>query len=101
MRSMETLSRKTVNFDEHDSDIVAPFLDENSTEHAALEALVGRPLTSDSAELRALVLLGVRRVQDALLEDAYNAAVDAGDFDETAEWAERTGAARRRRRAGA
>ena len=40
-----------------------------------------------------------RRI-DALLEDAYNAAVDAGDFDETAEWVEQTTAARRRRRPG-
>jgi hypothetical protein len=96
---METLKRKTVNFDEQDTQLVAPFLDEGSSEHAALEALVGQPLSSDSAELRALVLLGVGRVRDALLEDAYNAAVDAGDFDETAEWVQQTTVARRRRRA--
>lgn len=74
---------------------MAPFLDASSTEHAALEALIGQSLSSDSAELRALVLLGVRHVQDALREDAYNDAVDAGDFDETAEWVR--GARARRR----
>lgn len=100
MCSMETLSRKTVNFDQRDSELVAPFFDEGSSEHAALEALVGHPLSSDSAELRALVLLGIRHVRDVLLEDAYNAAVDAGDFDETTEWVEQTTAARRRRRLG-
>lgn len=95
MCSMETLSRKTVNFDQRDSQVVAPFLDASTNEHAALEALVGRPLSSDSAELRALVLLGIRRVQEALLEDAYNEAVDGGDFDETREWARQTRARRR------
>lgn len=95
---MEPLSRKTVNFDQRDSELVAPFFAEGSNEHAALEALIGHPLSSDSAELRALVLLGIRRVRDVLLEDAYNAAVDAGNFDETAEWVEQTTEARRRRR---
>jgi hypothetical protein len=76
-------------------------LDEGSEEHAALERLVGEPLGSDSAELRALVLLGVERVRETLLEDAYNTAVDAGDFDETREWVAQTSAARRRRRAPA
>jgi hypothetical protein len=94
---METLSRKTVNFDQRDSQVVAPFLDASTTEHAALEALVGQPLSSDSAELRALILLGVRHVRDALLEDAYNDAVDAGDFDDTAVWVQATRARRRSR----
>lgn len=76
---MDTLSRKTVNFDQQDSPVVAPFLDASTSERAALEALVGQPLSSDSAELRALVLLGVRHVREALLEDAYNDAVDAGE----------------------
>jgi hypothetical protein len=98
---MDTLSRKTINFDHADTPVVAPFLDENSAEHAALEQIVGERLASDSAELRALVLLGVRRVHDALLEDAYNQAVDAGDFDDTRTWAEQTTSARRRRRASA
>jgi hypothetical protein len=44
------------------------------------------------------VLLGVDRVRQSLLEDAYNAAVDDGDFDESREWVEQTTAARRRRR---
>lgn len=95
MCSMETLRRKTVNFDRRDSQAVAPFLDADTTEHAALEALVGHPLSSDSAELRALVLLGIRHVQEALLEDAYNDAVDAGDFAETADWIRGTRARRR------
>lgn len=95
---METLSRKTINFDPRDSDLVAPFLEEGTDEHAALQRLVGERLSSDSSELRALVMLGIRRVRDALLEDAYNAAVDAGDFDDTREWAQQTTAARRRRR---
>jgi hypothetical protein len=97
MCCMETLSRKTVNFDQRDSQVVAPFLDASTTEHAALEALVGQPLSSDSAELRALILLGVRHVRDALLEDAYNDAVDAGDFDDTAAWVQATRARRRSR----
>lgn len=92
---MKTLNRKTVNFDQRDSQVVAPFLDANTTEHAALEALVGQPLSSDSAELRALILLGVRHVRDALLEDGYNDAVDAGDFDDTAAWVQ--GSRERRR----
>jgi len=98
---METLSRKTINFDRADTSIVAPFLNEGSVEHAALERLVGEQLASDSAELRALVLLGVGRVREALLEDAYNEAVDAGDFEDTRAWVEQTTRARRRRRASA
>src|SRR6056297_1058296 len=76
------LSRKTINFDHADTSVVAPFLDEDSAEHAALERIVGERLASDSAELRALVLLGVGRVREALLEDAYNQAVDASDFED-------------------
>jgi hypothetical protein len=95
---MDTLKRKTINFDHADTPVVAPFLDEGSAEHAALERLVGERLTSDSAELRALVLLGVNRVRESLLEDAYNQAVDDGDFDETRVWVEQTTRARRRRR---
>ena len=37
-----------------------------------------------------LVLLGVGRVREALLEDAYNQAADAGDFDDTRTWVEQT-----------
>lgn len=58
---------------------------------------MGESLSSDSAELRALILIGVQQVRDSLLEDAYNDAVDAGDFDDTLEWAEQTARARRRR----
>jgi|GEM_PF-1167596 len=101
MRRMGTLSRKTINFDHADTSVVAPFLDEGSAEHAALERIVGERLASDSAELRALVLLGVGRVREALLEDAYNQAVDAGDFDDTRRFVEQTATARRRRRASA
>lgn len=97
LRSMETLRRKTVNFDAEDASAIAPFLDEGSDEHAALERLAGEPLSSDSADLRALVLLGAERVREVLLEDAYNAAVDAGDLDETREWVRQTSAARQRR----
>lgn len=95
MRSMETLRRKTINFDPEDGRMVAPFLDEGTEEHAALEELVGQSLASDSAELRALVLLGIRHVRGRLLENDYNTAVDAGDFAGTREWVE---AARSRRR---
>lgn len=96
---MDTLHRKTVNFDPTDAASVAPFLDEAIDEHAALERLAGQPLTSDAAELRALIMLGAARVREALLEDAYNDAVDAGDFDETREWTRQTRSARRRRQA--
>jgi len=96
---MDTLKRKTINFHHADSAQVGPFLDEGSPEHAALEQLVGERLASDSAELRALVLLGVGRVRETLLEDAYNEAVDAGDFEDTSAWVEQTTRARRRRRA--
>lgn len=81
--------------------MVAPFLDEDSSEHAALERIVGERLASDSAELRALVLLGVGRVHEALREDSYNEAVDAGDFDDTRAYVEQTTSARRRRRGSA
>jgi hypothetical protein len=101
MCRMDTLNRKTINFDHADTSVVAPFLDEGSAEHAALERIVGERLASDSAELRALVLLGVGRVREALLEDAYNDAVDAGDFDDTRTFVEQTTNARRRRRASA
>ena len=94
---MDTLSRKTVNFDPNDRQIVGPFLDEATVEHAALERLAGESLSSDSAELRALILLGVQQVRESLMEDAYNDAVDAGDFDDTREWAEQTARSRRRR----
>jgi hypothetical protein len=43
------------------------------------------------------VLLGVRHVQEVLLEDAYNDAVDAGDFDDTHAWVRQTRARRRSR----
>jgi hypothetical protein len=56
---------------------------------------------SDSAGLRALVLLGVGRAREALLEDVYNESVDAGDIDATRTWVEQTTRARRRRRASA
>lgn len=92
---MDAPRRKTVNFEERDRELVAPFLDGGSAEHAALEALVGHRLSSDSAELRALVLLGIGRVQEALLEDAYNDAVLAGDFADTREWVRQTRARRR------
>ena len=98
---MTTLSRKTINFDHADTPLVAPFLREGSTEHAALERIIGERPASDSAELRALVLLGVGRVREALLEDAYHEAVDAGDFDDTRTFIEQTTSARRRRRASA
>jgi formate dehydrogenase assembly factor FdhD len=101
MWRMTKLSRKTINFDHAAARVVAPFLVEDSAEHAALERIVGERLASDSAELRALVLLGVGRVREALLEDAYNEAVDAGDFDDTRTWVEQTTGARRRRRASA
>ena len=94
---MRTLSRKTINFDHADTWVVAPFLDEDSAEHAALERLVGERLASDSAELRALVLLGVGRVRETLFEDAYNEAVDAGDFEDSRAWVEQTTRAQRRR----
>jgi hypothetical protein len=101
MCCMEALNRKTINFDQADTPVVAPFLDEGSAEHAALERIVGERLASDSAELRALVLLGVGRVREALLEDAYNEAVDAGDFEDTRAWVEQTTSTRRRRHASA
>jgi hypothetical protein len=47
------------------------------------------------------VLLGAGRVRETLLEDAYNEAVDAGDFDETRTWVEQTTSSRRRRRTSA
>lgn len=94
---MDASSRKTINFNRADTPVIEPFLDEYSAEHAALERIVGERLASDSAELRALVLLGVGRVREALLEDAYNEAVDAGDFDDTRTWVEQTTTARRRR----
>lgn len=96
---MNTLYRKTVNFDSDDRQVVGPFLDGASVEHAALERLVGESLSSDSAELRALILLGVQQVRDHLMEDAYNDAVDAGDFGDTREWVAQTSRARHRRRA--
>ncbi|MFO7778011.1 MAG: hypothetical protein R6V28_06655 [Nitriliruptoraceae bacterium] len=98
---MDTLSRKTINFDHADTPVVAPFLDEDSSEHAALERIVGERLASDSAELRALVLLGAGRVREALREDSYNESVDAGDFDDTRTYVDQTTSARRRRRASA
>lgn len=95
---METVRRRTVNFDRGQAAVVAPFLEVGSAEHAALERLTGETLTSDAAELRALVFLGIERVRDALLEDAYNEGVDAGDFEETGDWVARTSTARRHRR---
>ncbi|MTV27831.1 hypothetical protein FTX61_20795 [Nitriliruptoraceae bacterium ZYF776] len=94
---MEALRRKTIDFDPADARVVAPFLEGGSAEHAALERLVGQRLGSDSAELRALVLLGARRVRESLLEDAYNESVDAGDLSDTRAWVEQTTRARRRR----
>lgn len=54
-------------------------------------------MPSRAAELRALIHLGVQQVRDRPMEDAYNDAVAAGDFDDTREWAEQTARARRRR----
>lgn len=98
---MSTLNRKTINFDGADAPLVGPFLDEGSAEHAALEQVAGERLASDSAELRALVLLGAARVRESLLEAAYDEAVEAGDFEETRAFVEQTTRSRRRRRATA
>jgi hypothetical protein len=98
---MGMLNRKTINFDHADTPVVAPFLDEDSAEHAALERIAGERLASDAAGLRALVLLGAGLVREALIEDAYNEAVDAGDFDDTRTWVEQTISTRRRRRTSA
>jgi hypothetical protein len=95
---MSELTRKTINLDARDASAVAPFLDDGSPEHAALERIVGERLASDSAALRALVLLGAEVVRERLLEGAYDASIEAGDFDETGQWVEET-AGRRRRRA--
>lgn len=89
--------RKTITFDPAAARVVAPFLEDGSAEHAALERLVGQRLGSNSAELRALVLLGARRVRESLVGDAYNESVDAGDFSDTRAWVEQATRARRRR----
>ncbi len=72
----EGRGERSFSFVHADTELVGPFLDEDAAEHAALERIVGERLASDSAEPRVLVLLGVRRVREALLEDGYNQAVD-------------------------
>jgi hypothetical protein len=95
---MEPLGRRTVHFSVEDAPVVGPFLDDGSEEHAALERLVGARLGTDSAALRALVLLGIDRVREVLAEQRYDEAVDAGDFAETAEWVAGARRSRTRRR---
>lgn len=80
---MTTRTRKTVNLDAEQSADLAPFLDQDSTEHGALEMIIGRELSSDSEELAALALLGARHVRRSMLTAAYDRAVDEGAFDET------------------
>ncbi len=89
--------RKTVNFQSDDPSVVWPFLDAGTPEHDALEALAGEALRSDSAQLRALVMLGVRVAREALLRDDYDASVRAGDFDDSHRWSQATTARRRAR----
>lgn len=91
---MATRTRKTVNLDAAQSAALAPFLEEGSDEHATLEELVGRSLTSDSEEMAALVELGARQVRRSMMTRAYDRAVEEGAFDETRTFV----AANRRRR---
>lgn len=81
--SMSSRTRKTINFDAAQTAAVAPFLEEGTEEHSALERLVGRELVSDSEELAALVELGAAKVRQAMLAAVYESAVDDGAFDET------------------
>lgn len=94
---MGRVARRTLNFGSQDESVVGPFLEVGSAEHRALEELSGGPLRSDSAQLRALVLLGVERVQERLLERAYNRAVEHGDFDDSNAWLRGTSQSRRAR----
>jgi hypothetical protein len=95
---MSDLVRYTVNLPPEDEARLAALLDPAAASRRLLEDLAGEALESRSAELRALVRLGADVVRDAADRAAYDAAVVAGDFDETT--AVTAGLARSRRRRG-
>ncbi len=94
---MSELQRYTVNLPPIDEVELAALLEPGSPSRRVLEELAGEALPSRSAELRALVRLGADLVRDEADRAAYDAAVAAGDFDETAAWAEALARSRRAR----
>lgn len=65
--------RKTVNLSPEDYEDLAPFLDEESREHAELAAAVGEEgvAYSESGALAALARVGARVVRDRILDRGY------------------------------
>lgn len=80
-----TMQRKTVNLDEGDWALLAPFLEADSREQTSLRDLVGdEDASSESSILRALILAGRRAVLDELLEQGYAAWAAAWDEEDEA-----------------
>jgi hypothetical protein len=67
------MKRRTVNFGDSEYMEIAPFIDEEGPERAMLADAVGEaaPLYSDSAALRALMLLGARSLRARMLDHGY------------------------------
>ena len=95
MCCMSDLRRHTVNLPPDDDRRLAELLDDLSPARRLLEQLAGESRGSRSAQLRALVQLGVDVLEQESDRVAYDAAVDAGDFDDVGTWIDAARSSRR------
>lgn len=93
---MSELRRHTVNLPPGEDRRLAQLLDAASPALRILEQLAGEALGSRSAQIRALVRLGVDVVQQESDRVAYDAAGNAGDFEDTDPWIDEARSSRRR-----
>jgi len=96
MCRMGDLRRHTVNLPPDEDRRLAELLEVGSPALRILEQLAGEGLGSRSAQLRALVQLGVDILEQESDRAAYDAAVAQGDFDDAGAWVEEARASRRR-----
>lgn len=83
---MLTDVRKSVSFTGREAEVVERVFAASSDERACLETLrPGERLDSESAVLRALVLLGVEHLRERILEHGYEALAEASTPDDDAE----------------
>jgi hypothetical protein len=93
---MSDLRRHTVNLPPEEDRRLADLLAVESPALRILEQLAGESLGSRSAQIRALVQLGVDVLEQESDRMAYDAAVGAGDFDDTSAWIDEARSSRRR-----
>lgn len=97
MCCMSDLRRHSINLPSDEDRRLAELLDAGSPALRILEQLAGEALGSRSAQLRALVQLGVDILEQESDRVAYDAAVAEGDFDDAGAWIEEARTSRRRR----